>query len=55
MEFIFTVLWIVAFVWTLTVARNNNRSMIVWGLVALIFSPIISLISLWLLGKHYDL
>lgn len=53
MEFIGLVLWILMFVWTLTTARDNNRSMLVWGLVGLVFSPVLSLICLWLLGKNY--
>lgn len=55
MEIIFTLIWVLMFIWTLSTARNNNRSMIVWGLVALIFSPLLSLVLLWILGKNYDL
>lgn len=53
MEIIFTALWIVGFMWTLTTASDNNRSMLGWGLVAVVFSPALSLICLWLLGKNY--
>lgn len=54
MELIGLVIWIMLFIWTLTTARDNNRSRIVWGLVALVFSPVLSMICLWLLGKNYD-
>ncbi|AFC21535.1 hypothetical protein GAP32_087 [Cronobacter phage vB_CsaM_GAP32] len=53
MEIIFTVLWLFAFIWTLTTARDNNRSMFIWGVVALVFSPLLALVCLWLLGKNY--
>ena len=53
MELILTVLWGFGFIWTLITARDNNRSMIIWGIVSLVFSPLLSLICLWLLGKDY--
>lgn len=53
MGFIFAILWVLVFLWTLYTARKNNRSMIIWGLVALVFSPVISLVCLFLVGKGY--
>lgn len=53
MEFIGLVIWFIMMVFTVKIARDNNRSVIVWGLVGLVFSPVISVICLWLLGKNY--
>ena len=54
MDIMFVILWMLFFVMSIVVAQNNNRSVVIWVLVSLFFSPILSLICLWILGKNYE-
>lgn len=54
MSIIFTLIWILLMVWTFVKAREYNRSTIIWVLVGLVLSPVLSLISLFILGKAYE-
>mgnify|MGYP000119737174 CR=1 FL=1 len=49
-----TLIWILLMVWTFVKAREYNRSTIIWVLIGLVVSPIVSLISLFILGKSYE-
>lgn len=54
MGILYLIFWAVLFVLTITTAQKNDRSVLVWSLVGLIFSPLLSLIALLLIGKRHD-
>jgi uncharacterized membrane protein YfbV (UPF0208 family) len=53
MSIFFTLIWIIAFVLVIVFANKQKRSPFIWGVVAVVFSPLLALIGLWLIGKRY--
>ncbi|UYE98503.1 hypothetical protein XbC2_74 [Xanthomonas phage XbC2] len=53
MSILFTLIWFAAFILVIVFANNQNRNVFIWGLVALVFSPLLALLGLWLFGKNY--
>jgi len=53
MTFLYILVWAVLFALTITTAQKNNRSVLVWSFVGLVFSPLLSLIVLLLIGKRH--
>ncbi|SOK58345.1 hypothetical protein [Yersinia phage fHe-Yen9-04] len=54
MSFVAFLIWLFLMVITFIKARDYGRSKLLWVVIGLVLSPILSLIGLLILGKSYD-
>lgn len=54
MSIVFTILWMLAMIWTFYLSKKLHRNVIIWLIVGLIVSPVVSLIALYFLGESHD-